>query len=144
MTLEERFFSKVQKTDACWIWIGRINKGGYGEFDSYQTRLAHRAMWELFHEEQIPPGMCILHHCDNPKCVNPRHLFLGTHQDNVADKTKKGRAAKGEANGNVKLSVQEVLDIRAAPGKYRDIAQQYGICYTNVGKIKRREKWKHL
>lgn len=88
--------------------------------------------------------MCVLHHCDNPMCVNPKHLFLGTHQDNVADKTQKGRAAKGEGNGNSKLSIRDVLDIRADPGTYREIAQQYAICFTTVGKIKRREKWQHL
>ena len=90
--LEKRFWEKVQKTlDGCWNWCGAKSTAGYGylRIEKHGV-LAHRIAWELTHRD-IPEGMCVLHHCDNPACVNPDHLFLGNQQDNTQDMIAKGR-----------------------------------------------------
>jgi hypothetical protein len=115
MPLHERFFSKVDKKDSCWIWTGaRDAREGYGVF-WYQGRSqrAHRVSWEI-HFGSIPDGMKVCHKCDTPSCVNPSHFFLGTDADNVADRNRKGRQAhlRCEQAGNSKLTEQQVKDIR--------------------------------
>jgi len=89
-----RFLSKVslQITSGCWVWTGFRNAQGYGHFalDGYKVGRAHRASWVL-HRGSIPTGLCVLHRCDNPSCVNPDHLFLGTDADNAHDRDAKGR-----------------------------------------------------
>ena len=95
-TFEERFFDKVHKTSSCWIWTGSKNRKGYGQmsFGRRGTKpvQAHRASW-CIHFVYLPKGLWVLHRCDNPSCVNPRHLFLGTAQDNTDDMFRKGRAS---------------------------------------------------
>ena len=91
-----RFWSRVQKGEGCWLWTGPLDNKGYGlEMDGDKIRLAHRLMYERS-RGPIPAGLFVCHHCDNPRCVNPEHLFLGTLQDNVADMVAKGRQLKGE------------------------------------------------
>ena len=101
MDHETRFWSKVNKTDGCWLWTGYRFHAGYGGFHESQpkrtVRLAHRVAWELTNG-LIPDGLHVCHTCDNRSCVRPDHLFLGTNADNVADKVAKGRQAKGEAH----------------------------------------------
>lgn len=88
--LEERFWEKVRKGPQCWEWTGSRVRG-YGYFGAWgRVRLAHRVSWQLRHGE-IPPGLCILHRCDNPSCVRPGHLFIGTQRDNMQDAKRKGR-----------------------------------------------------
>lgn len=81
------FWLKVTKTDTCWLWTGRRDKNGYGKVGA---ALSHRVFWEL-HNGHIPDGLYVLHHCDNPPCIRPTHLFLGTQADNVRDMAAKGR-----------------------------------------------------
>lgn len=91
LSLEQRFWNKVQKTDGCWIWTGYRNKAGYGMFMMPdRVHLAHRVAW-MFAYGAIPEGMQVCHHCDNPACVRPDMLFLGTNADNQRDSVRKGR-----------------------------------------------------
>lgn len=92
----ERFWSRVKRGDGCWEWQGGSNQYGYGLFtrrgcDTKVTRVASRISWELAHGP-IPQGMVVCHKCDNPPCVNPDHLFIGTHLDNMRDMVAKGRS----------------------------------------------------
>ena len=98
MTVEERIESKVTKdSSGCWLWTGYIDKtNGYGCITiKRKTKKVHRVSWELVNGS-IPKGMCICHHCDVRNCINPKHLFLGTHADNRKDCVKKGRHYKAE------------------------------------------------
>lgn len=95
--IEKRFFKfwkNVKITDSCWEWQRGTNSKGYGAVKiQNKTYSAHRVSWTLFNGD-IPEGMFVCHHCDNPKCVNPEHLFIGTQKDNMQDKCKKGRHHK--------------------------------------------------
>src|SRR3990167_1102674 len=107
-----RFYKKVRKLNRCWIWKGGKNKTGYGRF-FFKNRLwsSHRCMWEMTNGD-IPKGMNVLHRCDNPSCVNPEHLFLGTQKDNMSDCIKKGRKPNkgpfGERNAMAVIKTNQV------------------------------------
>lgn len=95
----DAFWKKVEKTDSCWNWQGCLDSDGYGRFQfNYQRWKTHRLSYHV-HKGSIPLDMCVCHSCDNPKCVNPDHLWLGTTQDNTRDRTLKGRTAN-KINGN--------------------------------------------
>ena len=152
-TLQERFDEKyyAEPRDGCWLWEGSINNGGYAAIGVGKKMVhAHRVSWEL-HIGPIPEGegyhgTCVCHHCDVRSCVRPDHLFLGDHQQNMADRDAKGRRAdaSGEAVGTAKLTDAKVLEIRADSGTHREIAEKYGIDRSNVGYIKARKTWKHI
>ena len=95
-TPEERFWQNVQKTDGCWLWTGNGHPNGYGRFkiNGHTVTVTHFS-WKLHHGTPIPPGMLVCHTCDNPQCVRPDHLFLGTRSDNAQDASAKGRLARG-------------------------------------------------
>ena len=148
----QRFWNKVNKQEnGCWEWTASERDGGgrgYGGFwlDG-KWRKAHRASWILEHGA-IPVGLHVLHHCDNPPCVNPDHLWLGTHADNVRDMHAKGRAASnpqpGESNGHAKLTEADVLAIRADSRYHRVIADEYGVTQPLISLIKNRKRWSHI
>ena len=98
--LEEYFWRRVEKSHGCWLWTAYRDSKGYGFAvpGRGQKQLAHRVSWVL-HFGQIPDGLLVLHKCDNPPCVRPDHLFLGTHADNAADMVAKDRQASGDRNG---------------------------------------------
>jgi hypothetical protein len=113
MTLNERFWSKVDKTGDCWIWKGTKTRAGYGvKIINHKAYYVHRLMWGSLNGE-IPNGMEICHRCDNPPCIRPEHLFLGSQADNTRDAIKKGRLDNyGEKNGMAKLTSAQVREIK--------------------------------
>jgi hypothetical protein len=147
MKIDTRFWPKVRrgKEDECWLWMGASNPKGYGhiryECIYYQ---AHRVSWEM-HYGLIPKGKWILHKCDNPGCVNPKHLFIGDVYDNNLDMYNKGRAALD--NGR-KLSDEQVHEIRYLIDEgsmtQRCIASIYGISPATICMIGRRQTWRNL
>ena len=145
----DRFWAKVDKTggeDACWVWTGGKLESGYGQFKlrSYVRVSSHRLSYE-WANGAIPDGMFVCHKCDNPPCVNPAHLFLGTPKDNMHDMIDKGRRvlapAIGEKNGRAVLTVEKVAEIRASSVPYRKLAAQYGVGLSQIGRIKSGEQW---
>ena len=146
----ERFESKVELIpfSTCHWWVGAANHVGYGKlFVNGKFHGAHRVSYRLYVGD-IPEGMLVCHKCDNPSCVNPDHLFLGTFKSNAADMVQKGRdkPERGENNCWSKLSEAKVLAIRELQGKLssRKIGKLYGVCKTTVLRIHNREKWKHV
>ena len=145
----DRFWAKVEKTEQCWNWRGCINSGGYGGFSFLgEWEKAHRVSW-IIHIGPIPNGLCVLHSCDNRRCVHPDHLWLGTKADNNADKTKKGRArgAPWYRNGATKLIPEQVRKIRLLRAMglstYR-LAERFGVSQRNICSILNGETWQTI
>jgi hypothetical protein len=147
----DRFWFNVSKgTDTeCWIWTAGKNKNGYGKTTLHGKDIgAHRLSWIIAFGE-IPDNLHVLHKCDNPSCVNPGHLFLGTNADNSRDRAQKGRNPfqNGEANPYCKLSCSDVLEIRRLSKlgvPQGEIARRYNIKQTNVSCIILRKTWRHI
>jgi len=144
---QKRFWEKVTKTDACWLWNGYRNACGYGcaGIGGRKTMLAHRAAWEMVNGP-VPAGMRVLHTCDIPACVRVDHLWIGTQQENIADMIAKGRMARGEQRSR-KLTAQQVTEIRYArtSGMFlSELAKKYRIGYGTVHAIISRRTWNHI
>lgn len=143
-SLKDRFFEKVKKSPSCWNWIANKNKKGYGRFwVNGRNEFAHRTSWRMLHG-RVNFNLRVLHRCDNPSCVNPKHLFLGTHADNGSDKAKKGRAARGEGNGNSKLRAEDIYTIRNSRDSVSQLADAFGIDRTQIWNIRKRKQWRHV
>lgn len=138
----DRFWSKVRigGEDECWLWMAGRTSLGYGYFSiDGSHRYAHRMVFELYHSN--PGGLNVLHRCDNPPCVNPGHLFLGTHADNAADREAKGRGRQlfGERHPNAFLEDQDVAEMRrlwsSGESTQPEIAYKFGVSQSHVSKI---------
>jgi hypothetical protein len=161
--LEQRFWRNVDKDGPihpihgqCWVWVptrtrGRIRING-------KTHNAPRASW-IIHFEEIPEGLCVLHKCDNPKCVNPSHLFLGTYRDNSLDSVAKGRyncesrGSPGESNGSSKLTKEDVIEIRKLAvsgtgvvntGTTTMLSCRFGVSRAQIRNIATGRSWKNV
>lgn len=142
-----QFWNEIDKSggpDACWYWKGKKDPTIY-----YRTKLrgkevkVYRASWE-FVNGPIPEGLCGLHKCDNPPCCNPSHIFVGTAIDNVQDRTRKGRSARGAKNAWAKLTEQDVIEIRKSTETGTVLAIKYKLDATSISDIRRRKTWKHI
>ena len=141
--LEQRFWPKVAKTSGCWLWTASVDKDGYGQLGSDGNRAsrtmlkAHRVSWELANGP-IGGGLAVLHRCDNPPCVNPDHLFLGTNQDNIDDMNRKRRNVFHRRNPSLKLSNGQVDAIRTRRSngeRLSSIAEDFGVTQGTVSRI---------
>lgn len=154
----ERFWQKVNKTEACWLWTGKTNgRKGYGQIGigskpagTMAHAYVHRVSWEL-HYGAIPDGLVVMHTCDVPLCVRPDHLELGTVADNNRDMFAKGRGkpgcTRGEAQSNSKLTVEIVQQIRvdfAAGVPQRELGRRYGVQPAAISKVVTGRSWKHV
>jgi len=145
-TNEERFWLYVRRGSGCWEWTGYKNKKGYGVLNLRGHReIAHRVSFRM-HRGNIPNGLFVLHRCDNPGCVNPRHLWLGTLSDNNRDMTLKGRHShRGLVAGrHAKITADDVREIRASNDDALTLAARYGIARSHVYHIQTRRKWRHI
>lgn len=149
--LEERFRRYVERTATCWNWTANRPGGRYGHLKFLgKTLKAHRVAYELF-VGPIPEGMWVLHHCDNPACVRPDHLYAGTPSRNTRDKIERKRGGLGEMHGKTKLTVADVVHIRkvmGAPGskmgRRKALVSKYGLSPTSISRISSGEQWKHM
>ena len=161
--MEQRFLSKVNKTDGCWLWTASKDEKRYGHFGIGQRVCkAHRVAYELWNGP-IPAGVLVRHKCDEPSCVNPEHLELGTNQDNVDDRQTRGRGrwatgkqhgtythphiVQGQNNGRSKLTDDDVREIRILRGFgfiYKELGKMYNIHPEVSARICRRDVWKHI
>jgi hypothetical protein len=150
----DRFWAKVEKTDTCWNWTAGKTTNGYGHFYVNRVKMrAHRFSFQLKHNRLIKEGMCILHSCDNPLCVNPNHLSEGTQQENITDMCNKGRyysgeGLKGEKNNLSKLTEIQVKEIREKYAKggtsYEKLRKEYGVGKSAISRIINRKTWQHI
>lgn len=153
-SIKDRFISFVgpEQENGCRIWKGGKNPGkfGYGKFHYKNgiTDYAHRVSYELFNDVVIPKGIKVLHSCDNPICINHKHLFLGTSKDNSSDMVKKGRSSKGEKNGFSKLNEEKVKEIFILYTKNKftqlHIAKKFNVSQGTIHLIISGKRWIHV
>ena len=167
VSVEDRFWEKVDKSGDCWLWTASTKDGQYGCFwMNGRSTFAHRTAWEI-HNGPIPDGILVCHTCDTPLCVRPAHLWLGTNADNMRDRDQKGRQAqgdrsgsrlypekfRGENNGRAILTEPQVIDIREryvkgrgrmAPGNVSALADEFGTSTAVIWKAATGRLWAHL
>jgi DNA-binding Xre family transcriptional regulator len=150
LTPRERFLAKVcpEPGSGCWLWRGQLNQSGYGVlWLDGKSRIAHRVAWVFFRGE-IPPGVLVCHTCDVPACVNPEHLFLGTHTDNARDREEKGRSMLGEKIHSARLSAEQVSRIKAMLAEGRmymsELARAFGVTPSTISSIAKGVTWRHV
>lgn len=148
LTPTERFFRYVKKGEECWEWIGGKDPNGYGRMNvEGRPTLVHRISYRI-HRGSIPDGMVICHKCDNPSCVNPDHLFVGSQADNIADMHNKGRTRKrglkGESHANSKLTEDAVRSIRVSAESATALSRKYNVSRAVIHDVRERKTWKHI
>ncbi len=149
LPVAERFAAKWERDEAtgCWVWKATLHSNGYGRFKlPGRMAFAHRASWEL-HRGPIAKGLFVLHRCDNPPCVNPDHLWLGTHNENMADMRAKQRQNKGTRQHAAKLTEPMVYGIRAMlkhGASHEECSIIFGVGRSTIQEVGTRATWDHL
>lgn len=143
-----RFWEKVKKTETCWLWVGKVSNKGYGVVHIGQkVASAHRVSYEI-EKGLISEGLEIRHTCDTPLCVNPDHLLIGTHADNMHDMVERNRSKRGEAQRVAKLTEAQVIAIRLeykeTKPTYSILAEKYNVSISAILAVVRGLSWKHL
>lgn len=152
--LSERFFRFVDKSGDCWIWKGKtITQKGYGLIQSggkgSKHKSVHRLSYEM-HIGEITAGLVVMHKCDNPSCVNPDHLELGTQSKNIKDAIERGRKISkpphkfGESHGASKLTELDVREIRGSSIETKELARKFGVSKTTIERVRNRKTWSHI
>lgn len=145
-----RFWSKVDRTGSCWIWVSTKNRSGYGVFGMGRKvgmRLAHRLSFEWANSAAIPAGLFVCHRCDNPACIRPEHLFLGTQDDNMRDAAMKERTQRGTDRVIAKLDPGMVRQIRARASQGERLAwlaRDFGVARTTIEAVVTGRTWRHV
>lgn len=139
--IKETLFKRTQRVGDCLVWTGATDPGGYGHFGlNRKTVLAHRISYTIFNGP-IPEGMCVCHTCDNRRCIEPKHLFVGTKKDNAQDAVSKGRLKKND----VKLNWAKVDEIRQRYSEggctHRSLATEFGVCNATIWDIINHNHW---
>lgn len=156
-TIDQRMTEKIDRRGAndCWPWIGSVNQGGYGRIKvTGRVEAAHRVAFRLAHGA-IADGLLVCHRCDNPRCCNPAHLFLGTDRDNAQDRARKGRGNQGRQSVNAGVlnraakldddAVRTIRRMRADTGAtHRAIATAFGVSPRTVGEILSGAHWRSV
>jgi len=146
---QDRFWSRMEKTAGCWVWSGMTNQDGYGIVKFRHQKqvyvvMAHHLAY--FYTNSHPGKLHVCHHCDHPPCINPSHLYVGTNQDNMTDRNNKNRTARGEENGQAKLTETKVLQIRQCARdnpllSLRAIAQKFNISKSAASSVIHYQTW---
>ena len=145
----KRFWDKVDKSGDCWVWMASIDSSGYGHLGiDGKTARAHRVSWVLAHGP-VPDGLYVLHRCDNRKCVNPEHLFLGTHSDNMRDMKVKGRQISrcGEAHplaGMTDATAWLIKGLRRAGFSLQELSKRFEVSVPVISSIANGRTWRHV
>lgn len=153
-SLEDRFWRFVTKGNEfdCWEWQGQRLSNGYGRISLgakiFGSDGAHRVSWRIANKQEIPAGMFVMHKCDNPCCVNPNHLTIGTPKENVADMIAKGRkrvvSPKGEGNGKSLLDAEKVRIIRESTLDHTELGRQLGVSPNCIRGVRTGRTWSHI
>lgn len=153
LNLLARFWSKVdvRGPEECWRWKSTTSENGYGTFSlgGRKVRATHVSL--ILSGRYRPDGLMALHSCDNPICVNPRHLSWGTHEQNMLEKMERDRCSRhgtggsrGEGHRSAKLTREDVLEIRSSPLGYKSLARRFGVSRESVRSVKRGQTWAHV
>lgn len=143
-TVRQKFEANFDKTDGCWNWKGTIEGYGYGVLDHNFKRYRGHVLALEFDGRPVPKGMVACHHCDNPRCVRPSHLYVGTVQDNANDAVARDRISKGSAHPIAKLTEDDVRAMRALDLPFAEIARRFGVSRPTAARAIKGVTWGHV